>query len=151
MIILGISAWYHDSSAALIINDKIISAAQEERFTRIKNDNNFPFNSIKFCLNFSKIKLSDVDYICFYEKPFTKFERIIETQYAFAPFGIKNFILSMPIWLKEKLFQKRLLVNNLREFDQSAEILIKNYSFQNTIYLMLQALFIPHHLTVQQS
>ena len=104
--ILGISAFYHDSAACLLIDGEIIAAAQEERFTRIKNDSSFPLNSIKFILNFSKKKLSDIDHIVFYEKPFLKFERILETYLAFAPKGFKSFCTAMPIWLKEKLFQK---------------------------------------------
>ena len=105
-IILGISAFYHDSAACLLIDGKIVSAAQEERFTRIKHDKSYPFNAINFVLSFAKIKLSDVNQIVFFEKPFLKFERLLETYVAFAPNGFKSFCKSMPIWLREKLFQK---------------------------------------------
>ena len=104
--ILGISAFYHDSAAALLVNGKIFAAAQEERFTRIKHDSNYPFNAVNFVLEKANIKLSDVDKIVFFEKPFLKFERLLETYVAFAPRGFKSFCKAMPIWLKEKLFQK---------------------------------------------
>ena len=104
--ILGISAFYHDSAAALIRDGKIISAAQEERFTRKKHDSGFPINAINFVLSFSNIKLNDVNHIVFYEKPFLKFERLLETYVAFAPKGFQSFSRAMPLWLKEKLFQK---------------------------------------------
>ena len=105
--ILGISAFYHDSAATILVDGKIIAAAQEERFTRIKHDSNYPFNAIEFVLNFSKLKLNDVDQVIFFEKPFLKFERLLETYVAFAPRGFKSFCMSMPIWLKDKLFQKK--------------------------------------------
>ena len=113
--ILGISAYYHDSAAALVKDGKIIAAAQEERFSRKKHDSSYPFNAVEFVLKEAKIKLSEVDYISFYEKPFLKFERLIETYLAFAPRGFKSFSMSMPIWLKEKLFQKKLIYNELRK------------------------------------
>ena len=106
--ILGISAFYHDSAAALINNGKIIAAAQEERFTRKKHDSSYPFNAIEFVLRFSKIKLSDVDSVVFYEKPFLKFERLLETYVALAPKGFVQFAKAMPLWIGEKLFQKKL-------------------------------------------
>ena len=115
--ILGISAYYHDSAAALVKDGKIIAAAQEERFSRKKHDSSYPFNAVEFVLKEAKIKLSEVDYISFYEKPFLKFERLIETYLAFAPRGFKSFSMSMPIWLKEKLFQKKLIYNELRKHD----------------------------------
>jgi carbamoyltransferase len=115
--ILGISAFYHDSSAALIKDGKIISAAQEERFTRKKHDPGFPSNAINFVLNFSKIKLNQIDYIVFYEKPFLKFERLLETYVAFAPRGFQSFSRSMPLWLKEKLFQKKFIFDCLKKID----------------------------------
>ena len=105
--ILGISAFYHDSAASLIKDGNIISAAQEERFTRIKHDSSYPYNAVKFVLNNSKLDISDVDYIVFYEKPFLKFERLLETYVAFAPKGFKSFSKAMPIWLRDKLFQKK--------------------------------------------
>ena len=116
--ILGISAFYHDSAAALIANDKIIAAAQEERFSRQKHDASYPFNAIKYVLSEAKINLSEVDHIVFFEKPFLKFERLLETYMAFAPKGFKSFSLSMPIWLREKLFQKKFLFDNLKKHDE---------------------------------
>ena len=104
MKILGISAYYHDSAASLIVDGKIISAAQEERFTRKKHDSSFPKNAIQFCINESNIRLSDLDYIVFYEKPLIKFERLLETYISFAPKGFKSFLMAMPVWLKEKLY-----------------------------------------------
>ena len=95
--ILGISAFYHDSAAALLIDGKIISAAQEERFTRKKHDASFPINAIKFVLNFSNLKLSQIDQIVFYEKPFLKFERLLDTYVGFAPKGFKSFSKAIPI------------------------------------------------------
>ena len=115
--ILGISAFYHDSAATLIIDGKIIAAVQEERFTRIKHDLSYPFNAIEFVLNFANIKLNNVDQIVFFEKPFLKFERLLETYVAFAPRGFKSFSKAMPIWLKEKLFQKKILFDELRKHD----------------------------------
>ena len=117
--ILGISAFYHDSAAALIIDGKIISAAQEERFSRKKHDSSYPYNSIEFVLNYSNIKLNQIDHIIFFEKPFLKFERLLETYVAFAPSGFKSFSMSMPIWLKEKLFQKKLLFEKLKQHDEN--------------------------------
>ena len=108
--ILGISAFYHDSAAALIKDGNIISAAQEERFSRKKHDARYPYNAINFILEDSNIKLNEIDHIVFFEKPFLKFERLLETYMAFAPRGFKSFSLSMPIWLREKLFQKKILV-----------------------------------------
>ena len=116
--ILGISAFYHDSAATLLIDGKIIAAAQEERFTRIKHDSSYPTNAIKFVLKYAKLNLSDVDHIIFFEKPFLKFERLLETYVGFAPKGFKSFAKAMPIWLKEKLFQKKLLFNKFKEQDQ---------------------------------
>ena len=115
--ILGISAFYHDSAACILINGKIIAAAQEERFTRKKHDSTYPFNAIEFVLDFAKIKLSEVDQIIFFEKPFLKFERLLETYVAFAPRGFKSFCMAMPVWLKEKLFQKKILFNELKRHD----------------------------------
>ena len=116
-IILGISAFYHDSAATILIDGKIIAAAQEERFTRKKHDSSYPFNAIEFVLNYAKIKLNDVDQIIFFEKPFLKFERLLETYVAFAPRGFKSFCKAMPIWLKEKLYQKKLLFSELKKHD----------------------------------
>ncbi|MDA9679201.1 carbamoyltransferase [Candidatus Pelagibacter sp.] len=116
--ILGISAFYHDSAATILVDGKIIAAAQEERFTRKKHDASYPFNAIEFVLNFAKIKLSDVDQIIFFEKPFLKFERLLETYVAFAPRGFRSFCMAIPIWLSEKLFQKKMLFNELKKHDK---------------------------------
>ena len=97
--ILGISAFYHDSAAAILVDGKIVAAAQEERFSRIKHDSSYPFNAIQFVLDQSKLNLNDIEHIVFFEKPFLKFERLLETYMAFAPKGFKSFSLSMPIWL----------------------------------------------------
>jgi len=132
--ILGISAFYHDSAAALIKDGRIISAAQEERFTRKKHDSSYPHNAVEFVLSFSNIKLSDVDHIVFYEKPFLKFERLLETYVAFAPQGFKSFVKAMPIWLREKLFQKKMIMDYLKNHDD-------NFTNENKI------LFSEHHLS----
>ncbi len=115
--ILGISAFYHDSAATIIIDGKIIAAAQEERFTRIKHDANYPYNAIEFVLRYSNLKLSEVDQVIFFEKPFLKFERLLETYVAFAPKGFKSFCKAMPVWLRDKLFQKKMLLDKLKEHD----------------------------------
>ena len=130
--ILGISAFYHDSAAALIIDGKIISAVQEERFSRKKHDPGYPHNAVRFVLNHSGLKLSEVDHIVFFEKPFLKFERLLETYLAFAPKGFASFSMSMPIWLREKLFQKKFLFDKLKEHD-------KNFNDINKIH------FSEHH------
>ncbi len=132
--ILGISAFYHDSAAAIIHNGDIIAAAQEERFTRKKHDSGYPKNAINFVLNFAKINLSHVDHIVFYEKPFLKFERLLETYVAFAPKGFASFRKAMPIWLREKLFQKKMILEYLKSHDQ-------NFNDENRI------LFSEHHLS----
>jgi carbamoyltransferase len=132
--ILGISAFYHDSAATIIVDGKIIAAAQEERFTRIKHDSNYPFNAIEFVLKFSNLKLSDVDKIVFFEKPFLKFERLLETYVAFAPRGFRSFCMAMPVWLKDKLFQKKMIFNKLKMHDD-------NFKDENKIY------FSDHHLS----
>jgi carbamoyltransferase len=109
MIILGISAYYHDSAACLVIDGEIISAAQEERFTRKKHDHSFPTNAINFCLESNNLKGSDIDIVAFYDKPFLKFERILETSLAYAPKGISLFLKAMPLWIKKKLWTKALI------------------------------------------
>jgi carbamoyltransferase len=116
LYILGISAFYHDSAAALITDGRIVGAAQEERFTRKKNDASFPRNALQYCLDEAEIELGDVDHVVFYDKPFLKFERLLETYLAFAPKGLKSFRMALPIWLKEKLFQRRLLRQELERF-----------------------------------
>jgi carbamoyltransferase len=115
MYILGISAFYHDSAACLIKDGEIIAAVQEERFTRKKHDANFPENAIRFCLKFANIDVELLDSIVFYEKPFLKFERLLETYLAFAPSGFASFSKAMPIWIKDKLFQKTVLINKLTD------------------------------------
>ncbi len=132
--ILGISAFYHDSAACLLKDGEIIAAAQEERFTRKKHDPSYPFNAIEFVLKYSKIKLSEVNQIVFFEKPFLKFERLLETYVAFAPRGFTSFCKAMPIWLREKLFQKNFLLNKLKEHDA-------NFKSDENIF------FSDHHLS----
>ena len=125
--ILGLSAFYHDSAAALIIDGKIIAAAQEERFTRKKHDPSYPFHAVEYVLKESKLKLNEIDYIVFYEKPFLKFERLLETYVSFAPKGFKSFCMSMPIWLKDKLFQKKILFDELKNHDEKFKNIDKIY------------------------
>ena len=115
MKILGISAFYHDSAAAVIENGKIIAAAQEERFTRIKQDENFPVEAVKFCLEYAGFSIDELDAIVFYDKPLLKFERLLETYYGFAPKGLQSFMAAMPVWIKEKLFLKRILHEELEK------------------------------------
>ncbi|PIU41106.1 MAG: hypothetical protein COS99_07150 [Candidatus Omnitrophica bacterium CG07_land_8_20_14_0_80_42_15] len=114
MNILGISAFYHDSAACLVKNGEIIAAAQEERFTRKKHDFNFPNNAIAYCLKEAGIDLGGIDYAAFYEKPFIKFERILDTYVAFAPFGIKSYLKAMPLWIKQRLWMKNLIQKELK-------------------------------------
>lgn len=114
MRILGISAFYHDSAAALVVDGEVVAAAQEERFTRRKHDASFPANAICSVLKAENLDLADVDYVAFYDKPFVKFERLLETYLAFAPRGFRSFRTAMPVWLKDKLFQKDLLVRKLK-------------------------------------
>ncbi len=135
MFIIGISAFYHDSAVSIIKNGEIIAAAQEERFTRIKNDSSFPKNALKFCINEAKISYEDISKIVFYEKPFLKFERLIETYLSFAPRGFTSFASSMPIWIKDKLFQKRILINFIKE------------TLGNKIDWNKRILFSDHHLS----
>ena len=115
--ILGISAFFHDSAVTLLQNGKIKYASQEERFSRIKHDSNFPLNALADLLKFNNLELSQIDYVVFFEKPFLKFERLVETYLAFAPSGFKQFLFSMPIWLKDKLFMKRQIINFLKQID----------------------------------
>jgi carbamoyltransferase len=122
MKILGISAFYHDSAAALIKDGEVLAAAQEERFTRKKADSSFPRNAVTYCLESSGCDLASVDYITFYDKPFLKFERLLETYLAFAPRGFQSFRMAIPVWLKEKLFQKRLLREELKSFAPDVDI-----------------------------
>jgi carbamoyltransferase len=130
--ILGISALYHDSAAALIENGEITAAAQEERFTRIKHDERFPENAITYCLEAAKTDMSCIDFVAFYDKPFLKFERLLETYVSFAPRGFQSFSMAMPVWLREKLFQKDLLRKKFKQFDSG-------FDWQNKL------LFAEHH------
>lgn len=122
MFILGISAYYHDSAAALVKNGSVIAAAQEERFTRKKHDANFPSNAIEYCIEQAGISWSQIDKVVFYDKPLLKFERLLETYLAVAPKGLRAFLMSMPIWLKEKLFLKSLLKKELRTLIQNSSV-----------------------------
>ena len=135
MYILGISAFYHDSAACLIKDGEIIAAAQEERFTRKKHDSSFPKNAIQYCLNEGKISYEELDNVVFYEKPFLKFERLLETYLAFAPRGFFSFIKSIPLWVKDKLFQKSSLISSLEK------TLGKNIDWKSKL------LFSEHHLS----
>ncbi len=132
--ILGISAFYHDSAACILIDGRIVAAAQEERFTRKKHDPSYPYNAIEFVLKFANLKLSEVNQIVFFEKPFLKFERLLETYVAFAPKGFISFTKAMPLWIKEKLFQKNFLFSKLKTHD-------KNYKSEKNIF------FSDHHLS----
>ncbi len=132
--ILGISAFYHDSAAAIIIDGKVIAAAQEERFTRIKHTPDFPKNAITYCLKESQLSLDDLDSIVFYDKPFLKFERLLETYYAFAPKGLFSFLKAIPLWLNEKLFLKKKIFDGLKE--------VEPYNKKE-----LKLLFTEHHLS----
>ena len=132
MRILGVSAFYHDSAAALIEDGQIIAAAQEERFTRKKHDERFPENAISYCLEEAGIELGEIDFVTFYDKPFLKFERLLETYLAFAPIGFRSFKMAIPVWLKEKLFQKDLLRKKFKAFDE-------DFDWQNKL------LFSEHH------
>ena len=121
-LILGISAYYHDSAAALIGEGEIIAAAQEERFTRKKHDAGFPTEAVKYCLKEAGVTLQDVAAVAFYDKPFVKFERLIETYLSYAPKGIKSFLASMPAWLNEKIYIKSLLKKELSKVHPGSEI-----------------------------
>src|SRR3989440_8515698 len=131
MIILGLSAFYHDSAAAIVRDGEIIAAAQEERFTRKKHDASFPANAVRYCVNAAGISWGDIDYVTFYEKPFLKFERLLETYLAFTPRGFSSFRMAIPLWLKEKLFQKNLLGRELKalepEFDWESRLLFAEH------------------------
>src|SRR2546426_6301232 len=132
MRILGLSAFYHDSAAALIVDGRIVAAAQEERFTRKKYDSRYPRHAITYCLAEADITLKYVDYVAFYDKPFLKFERLLETYLAFVPRGFTSFRMAIPVWLKEKLFQKNLLANELKTLEP-------DFDWENRL------LFAEHH------
>jgi len=132
--ILGISAFYHDSAAALLADGRIVAAAQEERFTRKKQDARFPKNAIAYCLEEGRCTISDIDYVVFYEKPFLKFERLLETYVGFAPRGYQSFAMAIPLWLREKLFQKDIIRRELQAF-------APDFDWQNKL------LFTEHHMS----
>lgn len=132
--VLGISAFYHDSAAVLIENGNIVAAAQEERFSRRKHDARFPHHALQYCLAAGETNLADVDYVVFYDKPFLKFERLLETYLAFAPRGFRSFRMAMPIWLREKIFQKLLLRDELQQYAPA-------FDWQQRL------LFAEHHLS----
>ena len=134
MRVLGISAFYHDSAAALVDEHSIIAAAQQERFTRKKHDPGFPDQAIRYCLSEGGCRLSEIDWVVFYDKPFLKFERLLETYLAFAPRGFASFRAAMPVWLKQKLFQKDILRKALLKFDP-------DFDWKNRL------LFTEHHLS----
>ncbi|MFM6936494.1 MAG: carbamoyltransferase N-terminal domain-containing protein, partial [Aquirufa sp.] len=134
MKILGISAFYHDSAAAYIENGVIVAAAQEERFTRIKHDPAFPAYAVRYCLSEAGIQLSDLDAIVFYDKPLLKMERLLETYYAFSPKGLYSFLTAIPVWLKEKMFLKRMLYDEL-------------FAIQKFDKKQVKLLFPEHHLS----
>jgi carbamoyltransferase len=134
MRILGISAFYHDSAAALVVDGRIVAAAQEERFTRKKQDARFPVHAIKYCMQEDGCRLDDVDYVVFYEKPFLKFERLLETYIAFAPRGFRSFAMAIPVWIREKLFQKDIIRKSLQE-------IAPDFDWKNRL------LFTEHHVS----
>src|SRR5437764_1261300 len=134
MRILGVSAFYHDSAAALLADGRIVAAAQEERFTRKKQDARFPAHAIAYCLEEGRCTISDVDYVVFYEKPFLKFERLLETYVGFAPRGYQSFAMAIPLWLREKLFQKDVIRRELQAF-------APDFDWQNKL------LFTEHHMS----
>jgi len=140
--ILGISAFYHDSAAAIIVDGNIIAAAQEERFSRKKHDASYPSNAIEYVLEESKLDLNEIDHIVFFEKPFLKFERLLETYMAFAPRGFKSFSLSMPLWLREKLFQKKFLFDKLKDQDSKLKD-INKIKFSEHHYSHAASAFYP--------
>jgi carbamoyltransferase len=127
MKILGLSAYYHDAAACLVVDGEIVAAAQEERFTRKKHDASFPSNAIRFCLDKAGITPVDIDHVVFYDKPFLKFERLLETSLAYAPVGFKSFAASLPIWLKDKLFQKSVIANALKVQFGNPSSTVKRY------------------------
>ena len=135
MKIIGLSAYYHDSAACLVIDGQVIAAAQEERFTRKKHDEGFPRHSIEYCLSEAGLQVADIDYFVFYDKPFLKFERLLETYLAFAPRGFKSFVTSLPVWLKDKLFQKSVISDALKD------------SFGDAVDWSQRLLFSEHHLS----
>ena len=140
MRVLGISAFYHDSAAAVVEDGRIVAAAQEERFTRKKHDSDFPQHAIDYCLKEAGVGLEACDYVAFYDKPFIKFERLVETYLALAPRGFRSFQAAIPVWLKEKLFLKRLLQESL-----------KDWAPEGKVKRLPPLLFTEHHMSHQAS
>src|SRR5689334_15553477 len=134
MKVLGISAYYHDSAAALVEDGRVLAAAQEERFTRKKHDSNFPHRAVRACLESTGTRIADIDRVAFYDKPFLKFERLLETYLAFAPRGFTSFREALPVWVKDKLFQRSTLLKELKKLD-------------NKINWGSKLLFSEHHLS----
>ena len=134
MKILGISAYYHDAAAALLIDGQVAAAAQEERFTRKKHDSSFPHHAVRSCLEATGTRASEIDYVAFYDKPFLKFERLLETYLAFAPRGFASFRTALPVWVKDKLFQRGTLLQELK-------------TVQSGIDWDKRLLFSEHHLS----
>src|SRR3954467_2322892 len=134
MRILGISAYYHDAAAALIVDGRIAAAAQEERFTRKKHDSGFPRRAIEACLKSNGMRLADIDCVAFYDKPFLKFERLLETYLSFAPRGFESFRTALPVWVKDKLFQKSEIIDELKEME-------------GTVHWKDKVIFSEHHLS----
>src|SRR5450830_1495645 len=134
MKILGISAFYHDAAACLVIDGKIVAAAQEERFTRKKHDQDFPVQAIAYCLQEAGCLPAEIDQVVFYDKPFLKFERLLETYLSFTPRGFQSFRMAIPLWLREKLFQKNLLSGELKRFSE-------NFDWKSRL------LFCEHHMS----
>ena len=146
MYILGISAYYHDSAATLIENENILAAAQEERFTRIKHDSSFPKEAIKYCIRQEGISLEDISYIAFYDKPFIKFERLLETYLSEAPRGLRSFLMAIPIWLKDKLFLKETLIREFVSiYAEQKEQLTRKEKKKFKSQIMNKLMFSEHH------
>ena len=142
MYILGISAFYHDSAACLVKDGEIIASAQEERFTRKKHDHAFPLNAIQYCLKEAGIDGTQLDYVAFYDKPFLKFERILETYLAFAPIGIKSFLKAMPLWIKKKLWIRESIKD---ELNYNGKIIFPVYSNSSLITSLIHIFFLIHN------
>ena len=148
--VLGLSAYYHDSAATLLVDGRIVAAAQEERFTRKKHDAAFPANAIAYCLDEAGLSLDEIDYVTFYDKPLVKFERLLETYLAFAPKGFRSFVMAIPIWLKEKLFLKVTLKRELAALSGLEQTDLPPLCFTNTTVRMRHPRFMPARLRKQR-
>ena len=150
MRILGVSAFYHDSAAAIVEDGRIVAAAQEERFTRKKHDSSFPEHAIRYCLQAAGVQKQGIDFIAFYDKPFLKFERLLDTYLAFAPVGFQSFRMALPLWIREKLFQKDLLTRLLGEVlpgqDVSGKLLFTEHHLSHAA-----SAFFPSPFTMRSS